>query len=62
MNLNMRAVDKKGMGEDGDHSWLVQDMEQELKSWGYPGGRTNAIILKSDGERSIVAVREALAR
>ena len=35
---NMRAVDQKGLGEDGDLSWLVQDMHQELKAWGYPGG------------------------
>ena len=29
---------------------------------GYPGGGANALILKSDGEPAIVAVREALAR
>ena len=37
-NKYMRAVPNKGLGEDGDHSWLVQDMHQELKSWGHPGG------------------------
>ena len=37
-------------------------MHQELKPWGYPGGAKNALILKSDGEPAIVAVREALAR
>ena len=37
-------------------------MHQELKSWGHPGGPGNALILKSDGEPAIVAVREALAR
>ena len=58
----MRSVDKRGFGEDGDLSWLVQDMHQELKSWGHPGGARNALILKSDGEPAIVAVREALAR
>ena len=37
-------------------------MHQELKSWGYPGGAQNALILKSDGEPAIVAVRKALER
>ena len=58
----MRSVDHKGLGPDGDNSWLVKDMHQELKSWGHPGGGRNEIILKSDGEPAIVAVREALAR
>ena len=58
----MRAVDHKGLGPEGDLSWLVKDMHQELKAWGHPGGGRNEIILKSDGEPAIVAVREALAR
>ena len=58
----MRAVDHKGLEGQGDNSWLVRDMHEELKSWGYPGGGRNPIILKSDGEPAIVAVREALAR
>ena len=37
-------------------------MHQELKARGYPGGGQNALILKSDGEPALVAVREALAR
>ena len=61
-NKYMRAVDHKGLSGDGDQSWLVKDMHQELKSWGYPGGAQNALISKSDGEPAIVAVREALAR
>ena len=61
-NKYMRSVDHKGLGPDGDSSWLVKDMHQELKSWGHPGGGRNEIILKSDGEPAIVAVREALAR
>ena len=60
-NKYMRSVDHKGLGPDGDSSWLVKDMHQELKSWGHPGGGRNEIILKSDGEPAIVAVREALA-
>ena len=42
--------------------WLIKDVHDELKSWGYPGGGDNALILKSDGEPAIVAVREAIAR
>ena len=61
-NRYMRAVEHKGLGGEGDESWLVKDMHQELKSWGHPGGGKNALILKSDGEPAIVAVREALAR
>ena len=61
-NKYMRAVDHKGLGPEGDNSWLVKDMHQELKAWGHPGGGRNEIILKSDGEPAIVAVREALAR
>ena len=61
-NKYMRAVPHKGVGLEGDNSWLVKDMHQELKSWGHPGGGQNPLILKSDGEPAIVAVREALAR
>ena len=61
-NRYMRAVEHKGLGGDGDASWLVKDMHQELKAWGYPGGAQNELIMKSDGEPAIVAVREALAR
>ena len=60
-NEYMRAVDRKGLSPGGDNSWLVKDMRQELKTWGYPVGGKNALILKSDGEPAIVAVREALA-
>ena len=41
---------------------MVKDMHQELKSWGHPGGGRNALILNSDGEPAIVAMREALSR
>ena len=61
-NKYMRSVGHKGLGPDGDNSWLVKDMHQELKAWGHPGGAQNELIMKSDGEPAIVAVREALAR
>ena len=41
---------------------LVKDMSEEMKSWGHQGGDGGHIILKSDGERSIVALRTALAK
>ena len=42
--------------------WLIHDMHRELKSRGYPGGENNPLILKCDGESSIIAVRDRLAR
>ena len=39
-NKYMRTVDHKGLGPDGDQSWLVKDMHQELKAWGVPRGGT----------------------
>ena len=57
-----RAVGKKGIGEESEMEWLVKDMSEEMKSWGHQGGDGGHIILKSDGERSIVALRTALAK
>ena len=42
--------------------WLVKDMSEEMKSWAHQGGDGGHIILKSDGERSIVALRTTLAK
>ena len=58
----MRAVGGKGVGEGTEMEWLVKDMHDELKAWGYTGGPNSELIIKSDGERSIVAAREALGR
>ena len=52
-NKYMRAVGHKGLGPDGNNSWLVKDMRQELKPWWHPGGGRIEIILKSDGEPAI---------
>lgn len=60
-NRYMRIVDQKGLGAKGDMRWLIQDMHEELKSWGRPGGPNQQVTLKSDGEPAIIAVREALA-
>ena len=61
-NRYMRAVGKKGLGENGEMEWLIKDMNDELKSWGYTGGPEEELIFKSDGERSIKAVRDTLSR
>ena len=57
-----RAVGRKGAGVAGELDWVVKDMSDELKSWGHTGGQSGHIVLKSDGEPSIVALREALAK
>ena len=58
-----RAVGQKGLGrETSEMDWLIKDMSEELRAWGHPGGEAGHIILKSDGETSIKAVREALAK
>ena len=57
-----RLVGKKGLGEAGEMEWLLKDLREELVSWGHAGGDGGKIILKSDSEAAIVAVREALAR
>ena len=57
-----RVVGQKGLGRDGDMDWLVKDLSEELKAWGHAGGEAGHIIVKTDGERAITAVREALAR
>ena len=61
-NRYMRAVGKKGLGDNNDMEWLIVDMNEELKSWGYTGGQNEELIFKSDGERSIKAVRDALSK
>ena len=41
---------------------MTEDIHQELKAWGHPGGDGSMLIIKSDGESPIVAVREAVSR
>ncbi len=56
-----KAFGHNGLGQEREMVWLSKDMSAELKTWGHPGGEGGHIILKSDGERSIVIVRDALA-
>ena len=53
---------KKGLGRDGEMEWSVRDMSEELKSWGHVGGDSGRLIMKSDGEWSIKALKDALGR
>eukprot|EP00973_Karenia_brevis_P000835 115507-Karenia_brevis.AAC.1 len=57
-----RAVGQKGLGEEGSMDWLIKDLSAELKVWGHAGGEGGAIIVKSDSENAIVAVRNALSK
>ena len=57
-----RAVGRKGVGEMGEMDWLIKDASEELKSWGHAGGEGGELILKCDGERAIVGLRDAIAR
>ena len=61
-NRYMRLVDSKGLKEDKADPWLAKDLHDEFKPWGRPGGGDSKLIIKSNGESPIVAVREALAR
>ena len=40
--------------------WLIKDVHEELKAWGYPGGGENTLIMKSDTEPAMIQVREAI--
>ena len=40
----------------------MKDISEELKSWGHGGGTGGNIILKSDGERALMKVKDAVAR
>ena len=33
-----RSVSQKGLGEDGEMEWLIEDVRKELKNWGHHGG------------------------
>ena len=57
-----RATGRKGVGTEGIMDWLVRDVSEEMKSWGHAGGVGGNIILKSDGEKAMVAFRDAVAK
>ena len=57
-----RAAGQKGVGTQGEMDWLIQDMVEELKSWGHTGGNNGHIIMKSDNEPAILALRDTVGR
>jgi len=54
-----RAVGQKGLGEAGGMDWLIKDMSNTMKAWGHAGGTGGEVILKSDGEPALLAVKNA---
>ena len=42
--------------------WLIEDISATLTSWGHTGGPECELIVKSDGEPAIVAVRDAVMK
>lgn len=57
----MRAVGQKGIGSGNDMDWLIYDIHEELRSWGYAGGPEEKLIFQSDGEESLLAVLKKVA-
>lgn len=57
-----RMVGRKGIGQEGHLDWRRNDIVEELRSWGHYGGAQGHIILRSDGQSSIKAVRDAVAK
>jgi len=57
-----RAAGHKGIGTQGEMDWLIQDMVEELKSWGHAGGVNGHIIMKSDNEPAVKALRDSVGK
>ena len=57
-----RSPEKKGVGEEGEICWAIKECADELKLWGHTGGSDQRLILKCDGESSMKAFRDILAR
>ena len=53
-------VGGKGIGPAGEMDWLILDISNTLKSWGHTGGPGGHIIIKSDGEPAILALKTAV--
>ena len=56
------AVGQKGTGGGEQMEWPLNDMCEELKSWGHQGGESGHMIFENDGESFIEAVKAALAK
>ena len=43
-------------------SWFIEDLSDTLESCGHAGGREGELIMKSDGEPSILTLKEAVMK
>ena len=57
-----RASCKKGLGKARELDWLMQDMVDERKPWGYAGDPGGHSILKSDNENAVKALKDAVGK
>jgi len=57
-----RAVGCKGLGDGGEMDWLIEDISTIMKSWGHGGGTGGELIIKTDGEPALLAVRNAVIK
>ena len=57
-----RALERKGVGEEGESYWAIKECADELKVWGHTGGSGQRLILKCDGESGMKAFRDTLGR
>ena len=57
-----RAVGCKGFGSGCEMDWLIEDISTILKSWGHGGGTGGELIMKSDCEPALLAVRNAVIK
>ena len=53
---------QKGLGEGQEMSWLVADMCAQLRAWRHAGGAGGELIVKSDGEPALLAVKGAVVK
>ena len=57
-----RACGRKGVGSNGEMDWLIYDIRDELNSWGHTGRQGGHIIIKTDNENAIKALRDSVAK
>ena len=57
-----RLTGRKRLCEYGEMDWLLEELSKTLKGWGHTGGPGSEIIMKTDGEPAIVALRDALLK
>ena len=42
--------------------WLIKDMSAEPKAWGHTGCVDSTLVMKSDGEPAVTALRDTVGR